>query len=456
MSKYIKLFENHAQYETFIGGGGENTPFIRPNVSHCIGDNHVHYNPIPDYSKEYLTFVALEDGTFTFTPANNNVISYSLDEGNTWTDLAADTNTLTVTKGNKVLWRGEMTPTSDDGIGTFSSTGRFNVQGNIMSLLFGADFKGQTDLTDKNYAFYFLFNSNSNLVNVQNLSLPAETLADSCYSNMFNGCTSLTTAPELPAKTLATACYSNMFVDCTNLTTAPELPVITLTSNCYSYMFKGCTSLETAPTLPAETLAEGCYFEMFRDCTSLKTAPELPSTELASYCYENMFYGCTSLTTAPSVLPAETLANRCYYLMFYGCTGLVNAPTLPAETLADSCYSNMFNGCTNLTTAPELPAKTLATACYSYMFYGCTGLTRAPELPATTLTTECYNFMFFGCSSLNYIKAMFTTTPGTDYTYKWVSGVASSGTFVKNAAATWNVTGTSGIPTGWTKQTATK
>ena len=45
---------------------------------------------------------------------------------------------------------------------------------------------------------------------------------------------------------------------------------------------------------------------------------------------------------------------------------------------------------------------------------------------------------------------MFTTTPGTDYTSNWVNGVASSGTFVKNVAAKWDVTGVNGIPSGWT------
>jgi hypothetical protein len=42
-----------------------------------------------------------------------------------------------------------------------------------------------------------------------------------CYVNMFSGCTSLTTAPELPATTLAYACYQQMFVGCTSLTEAP-------------------------------------------------------------------------------------------------------------------------------------------------------------------------------------------------------------------------------------------
>ena len=61
--------------------------------------------------------------------------------------------------------------------------------------------------------------------------------------------------------------------------------------------------------------------------------------------------------------------------------------------------------------------------------------------------------MFYGCSKLNYIKALFTTTPSNSYTGSWVSGVASSGTFVKNKNATWNVTGSNGIPSGWTVQT---
>ena len=38
--------------------------------------------------------------------------------------------------------------------------------------------------------------------------------------------------------------------------------------------------------------------------------------------------------------------------------------------------------------------------------------------------------------------------------YGWVNGVASSGTFVKNSAATWNVVGVSGVPEGWTVETA--
>ena len=273
-----------------------------------------------------------------------------------------------------------------------------------------------------------------------------------CY-NMFKNCTGLTNAPRLPATTLANYCYSDMFSGCTSLTNAPELPATTLASYCYNNMFSGCTGLTNAPELPATTVINSCYRGMFSGCTSLTNAPRLPATTLVWSCYRGMFSGCTSLTNAPR-LPATTLANYCYCDMFKNCTGLTNAPELPATTLANYCYSYMFSGCTGLTTAPELPATTLTDSCYSYMFSGCTGLTTAPELPATTLTDSCYSYMFRGCTSLNYIKAMFLTTPSSSYTENWTNNVSSTGTFVKNASASWDVTGVNGIPKNWTVETA--
>ena len=394
--KYITKFDNHSYYETFIAS----EDYITPNVSICVQQNEIHYNPyVHDYSQDYLTFEALEDGTFQFT----NAINYSVDNGTTWTSLAANTATPIITSGIMIMWKAELTPSSSYpyGIGTFSSTGNFNIEGNAMSILFGDNFIGQTDLTSKNRALQNLFSSCSKLISAKNLSLHATTLADYCYVGMFNSCTNLTTAPQLPAMTLAQGCYANMFANCTSLTTAPQLPATTLAQSCYQYMFANCTSLTTAPELSAMTLA--------------------------NHCYNNMFNGCTNLTTLSQ---------------------------LPATTLAQSCYQQMFNGCTNLTTAPQLPATTLANSCYYNMFGGCTSLTTAPELPATTLAQACYASMFSSCTSLNYIKAMFTATPSTTYTTNWVKNVAATGTFVKNSAAEWDVTGVNGVPEGWTVQTA--
>ena len=110
----------------------------------------------------------------------------------------------------------------------------------------------------------------------------------------------------------------------------------------------------------------------------------------------------------------------------------------------------MFYVCTNLVNAPVLPATTLASSCYIGMFQGCTSLTTAPELPATTLANNCYQQMFYDCTNLNYIKCLATDISASNCLSNWVYNVASTGTFVKNSAATWNVTGLNGIPTGWT------
>ena len=46
----------------------------------------------------------------------------------------------------------------------------------------------------------------------------------------------------------------------------------TMANYCYSSMFYGCTSLTTAPSLPATTLANRCYLSMFYGCTKIKVA----------------------------------------------------------------------------------------------------------------------------------------------------------------------------------------
>ena len=329
----------------------------------------IEFEVLPDY----LCFTAEKAGSTVAmavkgTPTKGQAFETSTD-GTNWSVFTPGTTTITLANaGDKVYFRGDNTTVSESSsiYYNFVMSGKIAASGNIMSLL---DKTCRSTTISNNY----------------------------CYYSMFNGCTSLTTAPELPATTLATDCYRNMFY--------------------------GCTSLTTAPALPATTLAVYCYSSMFQRCTSLTTAPELPATTLANYCYNSMFDGCASLTTAPE-LPATTLANYCYNSMFSGCTSLTTAPALPATTLENSCYNSMFKRCTSLTTAPELPATTLANYCYYCMFYDCKSLTTAPELPATTLANYCYGYMFSGCTSLQVYSSS-----GTGHTKAWripTSGSASS------------------------------
>ena len=326
----------------------------------------------PEEPRDYLAFTAV-DGSVTIGMSKSGspnalTLEYSSDMVN-WTTFTAGTTTFTIPNGETRYMRTASNSVEtqvnksqfDYWYYTMTGTGKVSASGNIMSLLD----KTCKSTTVGGFSFDKLFNGCTSLITAP--ELPATTLADRCYNYMFANCTSLTTAPELPATTLAIMCYSDMFDGCKGLTTAPKLPATTLTYDCYTFMFAGCTSLATAPELSATTLADGCYSYMFRGCTGLTVAPELPATTLANSCYSNMFEGCTSLITAPE-LPATTITSYCYREMFRGCISLKIAPTLPAMILASNCYSGMFNGCSSLIKAPELPAKILYDNCYESLF----------------------------------------------------------------------------------------
>ena len=398
--------------------------------------------------EQYFSIRAHKDGIIYWTKysTSSNNLLYSKDNGTTWIETSA-TDSISVNKYDDVIFKGQLTPkggytysvSTKTGIGNFYFTNKVSVYGNIMSLIYGDDFLNKTEFSDQNntnftYVFEGLFNptyrtGNSSssityLISADNLILPATTLSDFCYVNMFKNCSKIIDIPELPATTLTKYCYYSMFM--------------------------GCSKLTEVYKLPATTLAENCYYGMFQSCTSLTTIPSdlLPATTLETKCYSSMFQNCTSLTTVPSdLLPATTLAHGCYQNMFKK-TKLIVAPELPATTVPTYCYEYMFDSCTSLTTPPELPATTLDTCCYENMFNGCTSLTNSPELPATTMASSCYSYMFNSCSNLNYIKCLSIVVDENNYTYNWVENVSPTGTFVKNINADWEL-GPSGIPIGW-------
>ena len=177
------------------------------------------------------------------------------------------------------------------------------------------------------------------------------------FCKLFYNCAALTSAPALPAETLADRCYSFMFEGCTSLKTAPNLPATKLAGDCYFRMFNGCKSLETAPTLLAESLASWCYSYMFMDCTNLKSAPELRATTLSSGCYEGMFQGCTSLEIAPT-LPATKLETQCYNYMFKDCTNLTSVTMLaPSDQISTNRLSYWLDGAGTNATSRTLIVK---------------------------------------------------------------------------------------------------
>ena len=214
---------------------------------------------ISDYSQEYFTIQSLEDNnTITFTKYNQNnnyitadkPIKYSKDL-NTWSDISFVTDNssqIVLNNGEKLYIKGNNSAYGEMMINSYltaaniQSSGNIDVMGNIMSLIYEDNFIGNNTISTEQTCVD-LFRGNNKLVNAKDLILPSMSLTKDCYNAMFNGCTSLVTAPELPATTLAVRCYNAMFIECTSLVTAPELPATYLANYCYHYMFYNCTSL---------------------------------------------------------------------------------------------------------------------------------------------------------------------------------------------------------------------
>jgi len=215
-----------------------------------------------DYSSLYTTFEILTGGTINFTNnLGSKTISYSTNNGSSWTSVSAG-DSISVSAGDKVLFKGTNGSYGDKVID--SSDVYFNAYGNMMSLIYGDNFTGKTTFTEE--SVFQSFFQDSHLVDASHLILPATLITRYCYFRMFQGCTSLISAPNI-------------------------LPATTIAPFCYSYIFHTCSSLVRAPELPASVLADFCYFQAFYYCSSLNCikclatdlSSTLPTGEWTSY-----------------------------------------------------------------------------------------------------------------------------------------------------------------------------
>ena len=229
------------------------------NTSSIVREN-CEYVPTHDYADDYLTFKARTNGKI-YLHSNGGVvktIDYSLN-GGAWSSITAtdDSTYIEVTAGDTVRFRGENQSyaTSKSGYTGFgygerlpsgeasydSDAAEVDIEGNIMSLIYGDNFEDQITFSGGTYNFCSIFKK-LKVVSAENLVLPATTLTNYCYRAMFSWCTYLVVPPQLPATTLAQGCYWYMFERCA-ITTAPDLLADTLVRECYGYMFTSCASL---------------------------------------------------------------------------------------------------------------------------------------------------------------------------------------------------------------------
>lgn len=262
---YYKLNQtgNYALYtapisiltDTFVEAYSQLSGHVSSVVSEaCI------YNPVHHYENDYLTFRIKTTGRL-YWRANGSLtrdIQYSLNDG-AWTTItsAATPPTITVAVGDLVRFKGtnqsyatSKTAYSGFGQGEAGTSGQatydndapeLDIEGNIMSLIYGDNFTEQTTFNGGTYNFCSMFKK-LKVISAEHLILPALSLTQYCYRAMFSWDTYLEKAPALPATTLVKGVYWYMF-ESTAITTAPELPATTLVAECYGSMFINCSSL---------------------------------------------------------------------------------------------------------------------------------------------------------------------------------------------------------------------
>ena len=243
-------FGNNAPLALYMGMSGATKAYYGTEVV-------FEGEPTPiDYSKEYLTFDILTGGTINWMVQNSTyakTISYSLDGGNSWTDITSTTGgaSFNVNDGDRVMFRGNTKGTSQGTTDTsyyshFSgSTAYFNLSGNIDSIADATNFKtGNVSLTT-NYKGLFRA---TNVVNASNLYLPSPTV-EFQYRMLFRECASLVAIPSMAHfNTRVNYMCMGMFGLCTSLERATDLPAIDFaesgaTKYIFAEMFSGCTNL---------------------------------------------------------------------------------------------------------------------------------------------------------------------------------------------------------------------
>jgi len=320
------------------------------------------------------------------------------------------------------------------------------------------------------------FNLSGTMINsttpgtIKNVLFLSGEISIGCFYRMFYGCTEY-----FRNNTNHDASWINM----DGLTGFP-------TKDSFSGMFAGCYGLERAKQVIDgldwyfNGLGPGgqdCMSGMFAGCINLEYFV-FGNNQIVKYNglyiqpdgdagYDDMYMDIYE--------SKQRVGSNAFGYMFGNCVSLLELWLPPYACVAGGSYSNMYIFCSSAQTLtyfhgnPILPAgidyvtgagdlitNTLPDHCYEYMFGYCSSLMEAPILPSQHNQSEaCYSHMFSGCTNITYIKMLgdLDDTVDTGATYMWTSGLGNQGTFVMRGSSvggnTQNLTGPSGIPTGW-------
>ena len=363
MGKFIKKFNTHAQYAAYINGQDA----ILPNVSYCVDNNDVHYNPIETrlivkylvdddseptllygYYKEegYEEEWVIGNDLFDKIEIDNVEVSISdLDTAEGKYQLSAGEHTVkytlkdptliaygtfyvctcltsieipnsVVTIGNNAFRDSGLTSITIPNSVTSIGNGAFQFCNSLTSVTIG-----NSVTTIGGFAFY-------NCTGLTSITIPNS--VTTIGKSAFSSCTGLT---SITIGSGVTTIGESAFSSCTGLTsiTIPN-SVSTISSSAFSYC-RGLTSI----TIPNSVTSIGS--SAFSNCSGL-TSVAIPNSVTTIGCYAFSYCsGLTSVTIGNSVTSIGSSAFR-------SCTGITSITSLAttAPSIQSDTFSNIKTG----------------------------------------------------------------------------------------------------------------
>ena len=420
------------------------------NIVNKKFDEQVIGNPEEDPAKaDYLTFITKSpNATLSFSKSRDIQLEYAIGASD-W--QAWDFSDIITTQNQVIYFRGSNKTFNGC---KFESQDKYEIKGCLSTI-----FQNRPNPVVLNgYNLSEVFTNMPNITRITDLILDVS--APYCYLQTFANLKKIEETPkftyddfELPLSEYQFLCS---FLNCTKLKIVNDLPNIHIPKDCFSNCFEGCTSLEQMPSMPSTDLDISCYYAMFKN-SGIRYLTGLPARIVPQEAYGYMFYLCKNLTDTiplscdyigfwgcegmydsctkikqPNSISVKQVDARAFDSMFRNCTSLTKTAEIRDLNYPTSkCFYQMYIGCVSLTEAHDIKYGNLPADSCNSMFKGCTALINAPRLLTVELDKTAYNNMFEGCTNLSYIEcAMFRDD--SVFGNSWVSGVPSEGTFVKN------------------------
>lgn len=398
MGKYLKLFENHTSYDTFINGGGVELP----NVSHCINEGDVHYNPIPE-TRLVTTFYVSDASQPT------RMYGYYIDDNPSWSILGVNLFDMI----------------NIDGVDIEPST--------IDST------NGNYQLSQGNHVVIYTLNDDTKILGQSFWGCPAMTSAiipnsvEEIEWEAFRNCTAITSVTLNDGLSLI---GDSAFEDCDSLI---NITIPNSVSGIDNNAFGGCDGLASLTIL-----SETAYISSaaFSNCTSLSNVTIPNSVTISS----NAFRNCTSLQVenngryinsllvdvADKTISSFTIKDGTLIIgdaAFYNCQNLASVsipnglleignsafstcPNLSGVTLPNTLEKIGVNGFGNCTKLTNIVFPNSVNRITTSAFYGCTNL---ETITFGSGVTAIDQLAFGGCSKLSSIISLSATAPAIQF-----------------------------------------